>query len=89
MKVPIADIKIGPRFRKDLGKIPDLEESIKEPGQLVPIVIDPNPSPPPKYMVVDGVIGMSAENKEPDISNDEITPNVRTDLSLFIINLVI
>ena len=63
MKVSTADIKIGSRFRKDLGKTDDLEESIKELGQLVPIAIDLNPSPPPKYMVVDGERRIVASKK--------------------------
>ena len=39
MKVPIADIKIGPRFRKDLGDIGPLADSIKQHGLLHPVVI--------------------------------------------------
>ena len=39
MKVPIADIKIGPRFRKDLGDIGPLVDSIKRHGLLHPVVI--------------------------------------------------
>ena len=39
MKVPIADIKIGPRFRKELGDIGPLVDSIKRHGLLHPVVI--------------------------------------------------
>ena len=39
LKVRIADIKIGPRFRKDLGDIGPLVDSIKRHGLLHPIVI--------------------------------------------------
>ena len=39
MKVRIADIKIGSRFRKDLGDIGPLVDSIKRHGLLHPIVI--------------------------------------------------
>jgi len=38
----IADIKIGQRFRKDIGDIKQLAESIKEVGLLHPIVISEN-----------------------------------------------
>lgn len=34
MKIPIADIKIGPRQRIDLGDIPALAESMKRLGQI-------------------------------------------------------
>jgi 16S rRNA G966 N2-methylase RsmD len=37
--VKLQDIKIGPRFRKDLGNIDSLAKSIKELGLLQPIVI--------------------------------------------------
>ena len=39
MKVPIADIKIGPRFWKELGDIGPLVDSIKRHGLLHPVVI--------------------------------------------------
>ena len=39
MKVPIGDIKIGPRFRKELGDIGPLVDSIKRHGLLHPVVI--------------------------------------------------
>jgi len=39
---PISSIKIGKRFRKDLGDIDALARSIKEVGLLHPIVITPN-----------------------------------------------
>jgi ParB-like chromosome segregation protein Spo0J len=35
----ISDIKVGKRFRKDLGKIDDLVESIKNNGLIVPVTI--------------------------------------------------
>jgi ParB-like chromosome segregation protein Spo0J len=38
----IADIKIGPRFRKDLGNIDTLARSIAEIGLLHPVVINQN-----------------------------------------------
>jgi ParB family transcriptional regulator, chromosome partitioning protein len=38
----IADIKIGPRFRKDLGDIDTLARSIAEIGLLHPVVINQN-----------------------------------------------
>ena len=40
--VKITDIKIGNRFRKDLGDIDSLAESIKELGLIEPIVISEN-----------------------------------------------
>ena len=39
LKVSIADIKIGSRFRKDLGDIGPLIDSIKRHGLLHPVVI--------------------------------------------------
>jgi ParB-like chromosome segregation protein Spo0J len=36
----ISDIKIGERFRKDLGDIQTLANSIKEIGLLQPVVIN-------------------------------------------------
>ena len=38
----ISDIKIGKRFRKDMGDLTSLKNSIKELGLLQPIVIDEN-----------------------------------------------
>src|SRR5215471_18350560 len=40
--IPIDNIKIGSRFRKDLGDIASLAENIKEIGLLHPIVINQN-----------------------------------------------
>ena len=40
--IPIDSIKIGNRFRKDLGDIASLTEDIKEIGLLHPIVINQN-----------------------------------------------
>ena len=40
--IPIDSIKIGSRFRKDLGDIASLAENIKEIGLLDPIVINQN-----------------------------------------------
>ncbi|HXX97183.1 MAG TPA: ParB N-terminal domain-containing protein [Candidatus Bathyarchaeia archaeon] len=40
--VPIDSIKIGSRFRKDLGDIALLAENIREIGLLQPIVINQN-----------------------------------------------
>jgi ParB family chromosome partitioning protein len=42
MKVKISEIKIGNRFRKDLGEIHTLADSIKEIGLLQPPVINEN-----------------------------------------------
>ncbi len=38
----LADIKIGKRFRKDLGDIPALAESIEKLGLLHPVVVTPD-----------------------------------------------
>jgi ParB-like chromosome segregation protein Spo0J len=38
----IADIKIGPRFRRDLGDISSLAASMVDVGQLHPIVVTPD-----------------------------------------------
>ena len=40
MKLRISEIKIGQRFRKDLGDIDSLAESIKEIGLLHPPVVN-------------------------------------------------
>src|SRR5215207_7588759 len=40
MKVKISDIKIGERFRKDLGNLQELADSIKGVGLLHPIVVN-------------------------------------------------
>ena len=39
MQVPISDIKIRKRIRKDLGDVEALAESLKRYGQISPIVI--------------------------------------------------
>ena len=39
MQVPIADIKVKRRVRKDLGDITSLADSLKKFGQISPIVI--------------------------------------------------
>lgn len=41
-KIPISDIKVGPRFRKDLGDLDTLAKSIQEIGLLHPVVINQN-----------------------------------------------
>ena len=41
-EVLLTDIKIGERFRKDLGNVKSLAKSIKEVGLLHPIVLDEN-----------------------------------------------
>jgi ParB family chromosome partitioning protein len=41
MQVPVGDIKIKRRIRKDLGDIEILAESLKTFGQINPIVITP------------------------------------------------
>jgi ParB-like nuclease domain/MT-A70 len=41
-KLPIADIKVRSRYRKDLGDIQSLAASIKELGLLHPIVVRPD-----------------------------------------------
>jgi ParB family transcriptional regulator, chromosome partitioning protein len=38
----ISDIKIGNRFRKDLGDIQNLADSIREIGLLQPVVVNEN-----------------------------------------------
>src|SRR5215831_18483355 len=40
--IPVDSVKIGSRFRKDLGDIASLAENIKEIGLLHPIVIKKN-----------------------------------------------
>jgi ParB family chromosome partitioning protein len=40
MQVPIEDIKVKKRIRKDMGDIPALAESMKRLGQITPIVIN-------------------------------------------------
>ena len=40
--IPIADIRIGERHRKDLGDLSGLAESIKSEGLLQPIGITPD-----------------------------------------------
>jgi ParB family chromosome partitioning protein len=40
MQVPIEDIRVKKRIRKDLGDIPALAESMKRLGQITPIVIN-------------------------------------------------
>ena len=39
MKVNIKDIDVGKRFREDFGNIEELAESIKQRGQIVPVII--------------------------------------------------
>jgi ParB/RepB/Spo0J family partition protein len=39
LKIKISDIKVGPRFRKDLGDLGPLIDSIKRHGLLHPVVI--------------------------------------------------
>ncbi|MFZ0220544.1 MAG: ParB N-terminal domain-containing protein, partial [Candidatus Nitrosopolaris sp.] len=41
-QIPIDSIKIGSRFRNDLGDIASLAENIREIGLLHPIVINQN-----------------------------------------------
>ena len=38
--LPVTKVKVGPRFRQDLGSVDDLVESIREVGLLHPIVVD-------------------------------------------------
>jgi len=42
MQVPIADIKVKKRIRKDLGDISALADSLKKYGQINPILITKN-----------------------------------------------
>jgi ParB family chromosome partitioning protein len=42
MQVPISDIKVKKRLRKDLGDIDALAESMKRFGQICPIVLTDN-----------------------------------------------
>ena len=39
MKIPISEIKIGDRFRKDLGDIDLLVDSIARVGLIQPVII--------------------------------------------------
>lgn len=41
-EIPISDIKVGERFRKDLGDLNPLAKSIREIGLLHPVVINEN-----------------------------------------------
>lgn len=38
--VPVSSIKVGERYRKDMGDLPSLAASIKIRGQLQPIIVD-------------------------------------------------
>jgi ParB family chromosome partitioning protein len=40
-RMPIGDIKIGERIRKDMGDIAGLAESIEDIGLLYPIIVTP------------------------------------------------
>jgi ParB family chromosome partitioning protein len=40
--LPIAEIKIGPRFRKDMGDVGGLAENIAAVGLLHPVVVRPD-----------------------------------------------
>lgn len=40
--IPIIEIKIGERFRKDIGKLAPLAQSIRKIGLLHPVVVDSN-----------------------------------------------
>jgi ParB family chromosome partitioning protein len=42
MQVPIEDIKVKRRIRKDLGDIASLADSLKQYGQINPIAITPS-----------------------------------------------
>lgn len=42
IEIPIADITIGERVRKDFSHVPQLAESIREDGLIQPIVLDYN-----------------------------------------------
>ena len=42
IEVPLAQIKVKDRFRKDLGNIDSLAETIKDKGLIQPITIDQN-----------------------------------------------
>jgi ParB family chromosome partitioning protein len=42
MQVPIEDIKVKRRIRRDLGDIPALAESLKRYGQISPVAITPS-----------------------------------------------
>jgi ParB family chromosome partitioning protein len=42
MQIPVEDIKVKKRLRKDLGDIEGLAESMKRLGQITPIVINKN-----------------------------------------------
>jgi len=42
MQIKIKDIKIGTRYRKDMGDLQKLADSIKKQGLLQPIGIDQN-----------------------------------------------
>ena len=38
--LPVCEIKVGPRFRKDAGDLSSLKQSIQEVGLLHPIIVD-------------------------------------------------
>jgi len=40
MRHKICDVKVGDRFRKDMGNLSSLKKSIQEIGLLHPIVVD-------------------------------------------------
>jgi site-specific DNA-methyltransferase (adenine-specific) len=42
MNIKIADIKIGKRFRKELGELDDLATSMEEVGLIHPVIVDEN-----------------------------------------------
>lgn len=42
MKIKVAEVKVGTRFRKDFGDIEELADSLSRYGQLQPIILDEN-----------------------------------------------
>ena len=38
--LPVCEIKVGPRLRKDVGDLSSLKQSIQEVGLLHPIIVD-------------------------------------------------
>ncbi|GEM_PF-1156420 len=72
----ISDIQIGKRFRKDLGNIDDLVESIRNNGLLCPIAVTKG-----EYLLIDGTRRIAAYRKLciPDIPVHVVDVPIRED----------
>ncbi|MGB7952483.1 MAG: ParB N-terminal domain-containing protein [Candidatus Nitrosopolaris sp.] len=72
----ISDITVGKRFRKDLGNMDDLVESIKNNGLLCPIVVTKG-----GYLLIDGVRRIEAYRQLciPDIPLHVVDIPIRED----------